>query len=273
MRRIDFNPERDFKSWTPEQQEWWTAWSERAKAAADVVLEDHKAGRPPQFRGQIWGDLKAWLLQNVFEGKCAYCEIKIVGGFFGEGEHYRPKGKVTVRRERKRIPAEIAPGQEHGGYFWLAYDWSNLLPACDQCNNRKVDQFPVGQSHIFEPGVPAGVLDQRENPLLLHPYHDDPSRHLRFGKFGAIAARDGDARGLQTIEILGLDREGLTERRRVAQEAAYPALGIAILQYILENKEITASLDRYTSASAEFSMAIVDYLKDQLEEKKPGIRL
>ena len=59
-------------------------------------------------------------LFELYRYKCAYCE-----GNFQHSEaaleidHYRPKSKVT--------------GTDHVGYYWLAYEWSNLLPACKTC--------------------------------------------------------------------------------------------------------------------------------------------
>jgi hypothetical protein len=69
----------------------------------------------------------------MYNKKCAYCEERIKTYI----EHYRPKGSVQ--------------GSRHGGYYWLCYEWSNLLPACHECNKfggGKGTQFPVGNKHL-----------------------------------------------------------------------------------------------------------------------------
>jgi len=50
---------------------------------------------------------------------------------------YRPKGAV-----------QQAPGQkkEYPGYYWLAYDWNNLLFICTACNTKKRELFPLTDS-------------------------------------------------------------------------------------------------------------------------------
>jgi hypothetical protein len=115
-------------------------------------------------------------------------------------------------------------GKAHPGYYWLAYDHRNILPACPQCNTGgKMCHFPVAGSHATLP--PSGIgdldkLDAHEQPLLLHPYRDDPSKHIRFGEFGVIAAVDGDPRGEASIETYNLRRGDLMDERREAQELA-----------------------------------------------------
>jgi hypothetical protein len=56
-------------------------------------------------------------LNNIYNHKCAYCEAYEPEP---EVEHYRPKKGVT--------------GEVHEGYYWLCYEWSNLMPACHDCN-------------------------------------------------------------------------------------------------------------------------------------------
>ncbi len=58
-------------------------------------------------------------------GKCCFCESKIQHVMSGEVEHFRPKGGV---RQRRSDPLD------RPGYYWLAYDWSNLLLSCQSCN-------------------------------------------------------------------------------------------------------------------------------------------
>lgn len=259
MRHISFDPD-NCAGWPKEQTDSWKAWLEKARKAK-TALKSHSPGKPLEPKSEIWAELKRWLLEYVFSGKCAYCEIKIKGGFFGEGEHYRPKRRISVRESGKLKVLETKPPND--GYFWLMYDWRNLVPSCQDCNNRKVDQFPA-KKHTLDPSLDSRELDLVEQPLLLNPYRDDPSNHIRFGKFGIVAPVDGSEIGRMTIEVLGLDREALTERRREKQEQAHTALKFALMQYIANHIPLMGNpdLQRYMDGSAEFSVAVRDFIKN-----------
>ena len=62
-------------------------------------------------------------LEAIFE-RCAYCETHYAVGGYLEVEHYRPKNF----------------------YYWLAAEWSNLLPSCKRCNNGKLAKFPLSDA-------------------------------------------------------------------------------------------------------------------------------
>lgn len=76
-------------------------------------------------------------LIDIYNGKkCAYCEGTPATTSPIQVEHYRPKKKC-----RKKIPT-------HQGYYWLGYEWTNLLYACGNCNNSKGTQFPLEDTGI-----------------------------------------------------------------------------------------------------------------------------
>ena len=214
MRQVKFDPAQ----LQGEQRAWWDKWLARAKKAADKVDDDIRAGKAPSFDSGVWGDLKEWLLENVFYKKCAYCESNVTSTSFGDAEHYRPKGKVTMRAAGGETVVELQAGQPHPGYYWLAYDWRNLLPACQRCNsaNGKMNQFPVGAQHRGPPPVDPDLLDQEEQPLLLHPYRHDPNEHLEFGAKGVVAGKT--ELGKKSVEVYDLDRGDLRTERQRTQE-------------------------------------------------------
>ena len=86
MIKVPFDP-ADLKG---DDATWWKTWM--AKASARTAARAADANR--DYDGSVWSELKGWLLANVFKGKCAYCEVKVTPGFFGDAEHYRPKGNV-----------------------------------------------------------------------------------------------------------------------------------------------------------------------------------
>lgn len=137
-------------------------------------------------------------LERLFHGKCAYCESFYQQTQPVDVEHYRPKGKVQ--------------GTDHGGYWWLAADWLNLLPSCIDCNRQRKQKLPrgalenpdwalgwdtskvhnMGKKDLFPLHVDSARADfdpdektrddavEEERPLLLDPTRDDPTKALSF---------------------------------------------------------------------------------------------
>ncbi len=120
-------------------------------------------------------------------------------------EHFRPKGAVVE-------------DDAHRGYWWYAMVWENLLPSCIDCNRKRNQITPKGDtsqvrllndSIQFSSSVTIGsgkkdsfplahtgvraVQDSDdlnlEKPLLLDPCADDPEQHLRyfFDRFNPIS--------------------------------------------------------------------------------------
>jgi hypothetical protein len=263
MIRVDFDPE----SLSSEQKQWFDNWCKLAEAATKRLANDQ------QLRPKIWGTLKQWLLTNFFYGKCAYCENNIEGGFVGDAEHYRPKGAVTEMRDGRLVRVE-RDGQPHRGYYWLAYDWRNLIPSCERCNavHGKRTQFPVVGNRVFDEtvGPDTKTLNSLEKPLLLHPYPDDPddpddpADHIVFTPDGKVVGRD--EKGEKSIEILDLNRDGLVnlrrdwiwaQRGRFASDAVPVLANAAVADVSAKINEIISSL---TSPDRVFSAAIRDVL-------------
>lgn len=68
-------------------------------------------------------------LDELFHGKCAYCESFYASTAPVDVEHYRPKGAVHE-------------DAAHQGYWWLGMDWDNLLPSCIDCNRKRKQMMP-----------------------------------------------------------------------------------------------------------------------------------
>jgi uncharacterized protein (TIGR02646 family) len=168
-----------------------------------VEAED---GRKPDFDKNIYGapSVKE-ALSAAQHDKCCFCESKVSHISFGDVEHFRPKAAARQSRD--------APKRQ-SGYYWLAYEWSNLYFACQQCNQRhKSDLFPLededarAQSHRDAERLAA------ERPLYIDPGHEDPEGYIGFQREYA-KERDGSARGRTTIADLSLNRLPLCSRRR-----------------------------------------------------------
>jgi uncharacterized protein (TIGR02646 family) len=142
-------------------------------------------------------------LRTAQHDKCGFCESKVSHIASGDVEHFRPKAAV---RARSNAPL-VKPG-----YYWLAYEWTNLLFACELCNRRhKASLFPL----IDETARARSHADDMslEAPLFIDPTAEDPAAHIGFRQEYPYAV-NGSVRGRATISALGLDRAPLVEIRR-----------------------------------------------------------
>jgi len=167
-----------------------------------------KTEKPPE---SVKTELKKEIIKELnkyYHGKCAYCENRLDL----EVEHYRPKAH----------------------YYWLYYEWTNLLPACHDCNTfgSKGNQFTVTGIKETLPPLIVGtsrlnkslckhdrVPLKNEKPYLLHPEYDNPTDFLKFEinstKKGIdIAGKDDVGRGEETRRICNLNRIPLILNRQ-----------------------------------------------------------
>lgn len=149
-------------------------------------------------------------LEKQFYKKCAYCETEYLATSDTWIEHYRPKSQ----------------------YYWLAYEWSNLIPTCTKCNRKKKNYFPLinENNRVNKPPMSNGTLVysdckadtstlMNEQAFILHPKIDNPETFLDFridNKFTGIEITGKDiidscynGRGYTTIEICDLNRNDL----------------------------------------------------------------
>ena len=149
-------------------------------------------------------------LNELYHDKCAYCESDTRATAESRIDHYRPKSEV------KEEP-------QHPGYYWLAYEWSNLVPACEKCNNAKSSFFPIDtegkrvMGPVFDDKrnldcLAASKIYRDEKPLILHPEIDEPEKHIIFLPNGSV--KEITERGQWTIKMCNLNREELVLKRK-----------------------------------------------------------
>ena len=229
-------------------------------------------------------------LYQLFHGKCAYCEQHYSAQTHkGDVEHYRPKGSVRsapgeVVYVTGPLPSDKKP---HPGYYWLAYDWTNLFPSCPACNQRAGDYdgsvsgksnfFPISGVYISDPKINLPkMLNAVEKPLLLNPRYDDPNKHLKFDiELGVVCPLS--ERGQCTIDMLGLNRDRLPEARRVLMTttgAEFKALRKAIKAQKEEKvKRLMAAIDSVRRGSAEFSAFRRRKLDQLIESERAFVKV
>ena len=204
----------------------------REREAAEQFYLD---GRPRQrrfdFRVYRSSEVRE-TLNELFYGKCAYCEVALLSVEDGDVELFRPKWSVAER-------------PDHPGYWWLAADWNNLLISCRSCSRERVhagertgkaDRFPLDDEtrRGWGPGEELG-----EEPLLLDPCLDNPEDHLVFDEHGVVASYS--ARGQASISILSLNRPELVGNRLAA---------IELVKFRIEEADELARLSRGTENQA-----------------------
>ncbi len=170
----------------------------------------------------------------MFNGKCAYCESNVNATYFGDIEHFRPKGGYGEPL--------VQPG-----YYWLASEWENLLYSCAFCNQTythkvlvngkiveiiqgKLNQFPLdderrrikiedGQKYFSDSANYKIAFDKEESVrLLLNPCIDNVEDHFKYIEEGVILAEDNlntldKKRADTSIKVYALQRVGLVQAR------------------------------------------------------------
>lgn len=167
-----------------------------------LVAQFDQGIRSFEFKREIYGLAKEALLQDQHR-KCAYCESRMLHVTDGDVEHFRSKSGYQQKKGAKI---------KRPGYYWLAYEWSNLLIACDKCNRKhKKSLFPL----VDESRRAKSHLDgiDHEEPVLIDPTNEDPEDMISF-RYDVPYPVNGNFRGDTTITIVGLDREDLNEMRR-----------------------------------------------------------
>jgi uncharacterized protein (TIGR02646 family) len=187
-------------------------------AGETTRLENLYLSNPEQFDGsgdasfkvysKLYGhpDIKEQLIAAQ-DAKCCFCEAKVIHTCPGDVEHFRPKRGFSQSADR---------AIQKPGYYWLTYNWDNLLFCCIQCNRRdKANLFPL-QDEASRATSPADDLTA-EQPLFIHPVQDNPADYITFHQEVVAPVTTGNQRAITTIESLQLNEnipDGKMDRRR-----------------------------------------------------------
>jgi len=226
----------------------------RGSQATKELCEAYVRGdRKFKFDNTIYGAKSVKnALRHAQHGKCAFCESKFAHVAFGDVEHFRPKGGYHQKAGK---PLETP------GYYWLAYEWSNLFASCQLCNQRhKKNLFPLENPDRRAKSHHHRIDD--EKPLLIDCGAEDPETLIGFREEYAFAI-DGNIRGNKTITILQINRQELVEARRTHLKSieylkrAIDFLSDRILQAVNSANsaldDLQADLKRYRSELDAFT--------------------
>jgi len=223
----------------------WKKWRSACRKRTRSDVRNYKPGQSVPIT-ELYKREKAFFTDSSgpFKAKCAFCEAP-VSNHYGDVEHYRPKAGVQDRN-RKWVTIRIGTKEiRHPGYFWLAYDWNNLMPSCSGCNRfqqgvGKASCFPVEGAYAKKRGE-----EKNEKPLLLNPRIDDPQQHIEFDDNWIAQPRT--ERGRATIDIIGLNHRDLPRHRYEAAQDAKKAILYEL-----------AHLDQHTPVSLKREMEKIE---------------
>lgn len=218
-------------------------------AARQALCESVEAGEEPVFDQRIYGDpLVKQALVDMQHGKCAFCERRVNED--GDVEHFRPK---------KAIQQAVGQKLERPGYYWLAYEWTNLFLACSACNQRqKRNLFPLenqgnrAKSHKSDISI--------EQPLFIDPTRENPEEFIGW-RSEIPYAKAGNIRATETIESLGLKRRAIANIRKDFLDTAIGLVGTIRLvenhphspKDVAVSRNLRRELTKMLSRDAEFS--------------------
>jgi uncharacterized protein (TIGR02646 family) len=193
-------------------------------------------------------------LKRLYHNKCAFCERKL-------SDNNDPNTGFTIEHYRPQT-----------FYYWLAYEWSNLLPVCSECNGKKEDKFPPFINSQLNkkrenPPIANNYFDETqflansptllaENPQLLHPEIDDVENFFVFELTGNIIPNPNNKpedikRAKETIRVLGWEDEGrplFKARKKIIDElqARCRAVSLSVAKLVVQNGFDTKYLYAYT---------------------------
>lgn len=208
-------------NFTPPNTQEWNTWVQDCTDATVLLVESYNNGNPIDIKASLYKQQKHVFHEEPFFGKCSYCECGNSQSSPVYVEHYRPKGSVRhLNSSIVQIPGDNGAQKPHHGYYWLAYNWANLLPTCWKCNSwhqdssgqmvGKGDRFPVSNDHSYQIGD-----EVHEDTLIINPITENPDTFLGMDSLGRIFEKPNSNKGRVTIEIFGLnERESILNARK-----------------------------------------------------------
>lgn len=251
------------------------AWRTKAAQAKQKLItattdEQRKVILKKASSSKIWRDFYKLLPDNL-KKKCWYCEAEDIRSDMPV-DHFRPKNKVENEAN-------------HGGYWWLAFDWENYRCACTYCNSlRAFDETVGGKACKF----PITATSQRaftsadslnlETPNFLDPFNPDDEKLLWFDNDGKPISKPGaSAEEVQKVEN-SIDIFHLHETKIVRARNNIRIEVDKLIQKIRNNTDVQTaknSLKKMVRDSEKLSRAAIVYMRAHrdLDEVKEILEL
>ncbi|WP_291726102.1 AAA family ATPase [Bernardetia sp.] len=125
-------------------------------------------------------------LLEIHYNKCAFCEVGI-----------------SIQDSTAFITHYRSPEL----YYWLVYEWTNLLPVCEECKLYEDSQFPIMNKHKRVKKPPTDRMLWRadsdihlaEDPLIINPELDIPEKYIAIDRKGNLQPIKRNLRAASTI--------------------------------------------------------------------------
>lgn len=218
----------------------------------DAHNGDYDSGRLkfPTPNNDIYGAISVRNALKKCQGnKCCYSEAKFVRDYVAV-EHFRPKGAIGTHGSIDK---------NYPGYYWLAYEWTNLLLVKPGVNSDKKDYFPLIDDRNRANNHNKDI--SLEQPKFINPASEDPREHIRFHK---DEPRGITPQGRYTVKKLLLHKDLEEARRERYGLLSGLKNGIEVMESKgIEHESITRMkeiLDAAILPDAEFSSMAIDLL-------------
>lgn len=181
-------------------------WIQKAQALTKKLMAEKdpvKRNKLIDKNSGLWGEIKKHLL-FLSQNKCWYSEAKESYSHY-HVDHFRPKKRALDIKN-----------QDQGGYWWLAFDWSNFRITGSVGNTKKGDRFYVYANKAKTPKSNINL----EVCYFLDPTDEQDPMTITFNENGEVLPsnkkkRDWDyIRATYTIDNLDLNYPGLVDARR-----------------------------------------------------------
>ncbi len=188
--------------------------------------------------------------------KCCFSEAKFTGEY-PDIEHFRPKGRVDIHGKKEKV---------FPGYYWLAFEWSNLFYCKAVINTTyKANFFPLYNEDERNRSHHDTFI---EKSIFIDPSVEDPRKFIRFER-DEPKGFDKEGRGLFNIKVLGLRDTSFVDDRSdkfIAILLSKSTVEIGLAVGISMDSEILAphieALKEAMQPKAEFSSMAIDLLQD-----------
>jgi len=198
-------------------------WNDLKKSVLSEK-NNHKA------KSECYRDTTLDSLVVLYSGKCACCERSF--GYELQVDHYRPK---KARQYKNKT-------YNHSGYYWLTYEWSNLIPLCSSCNQSKSNYFPLKNkskrvsSHTHKDAYNPKQLYSLEQPLLINPEIElYPEKYFKYLPNGKVEGRAEE--GKEMVKLYKLNSRTKIRERRIVIEHFRKNIRSAINEYLDSNNK------------------------------------
>lgn len=199
-------------------------------------------------------------LKRHFGSKCVYCESSPIASSSFRIDHFRPKKGI---KEVSDI-----------GYYWLAYEWTNLMQSCQLCNGVKLNFFPLNDEKtrvkrdtadpllVINPIADQTPLNNEER-LLLHPELDEVEDHFSFEPDGKIMSNT--TKGQTSIKYYNLQRGDLVLCRKTINDKLLTKIKEALVDYEkdLISNTLNPQLPLFRTLKYEFGNLLWSFRENQ----------